>query len=64
MLSGWSTGWWNKVFAACPMIFWLTQGTLSQYRGMRGPFIQTDEYPSTESCARSVIDRIKSGRIS
>ena len=40
------------------------QGTLSQYCGMRGPVIQTDEYPSTESCARSVIDRIKSGRIS
>ena len=40
------------------------QGTLSQYRGMRSPVIQTDEYPSAEACARSVIDRIKSGRIS
>ncbi len=38
------------------------QGTLSQYRGMRGPVIQTDEYPSAEACARSVIDRIKSSR--
>jgi hypothetical protein len=40
------------------------QGTLSQYRGMRSPVIQTDEYPSAEACARSVFDWIKSGRIS
>ena len=40
------------------------QGTLSQYRGMRGPVVESDEYPSAEACARSVIDRIKSGRVS
>jgi len=40
------------------------QGTLSQYRGMRGPVHETDEHPSAEACARSVIDWIKSGRIS
>jgi len=39
-------------------------GTLSQYRGLRGPVVETDEHPSPEACARSVIDRIKSGRIS
>jgi len=30
------------------------QGTLSQYRGMRGRVIQTVEYPSAEACARSI----------
>lgn len=40
------------------------QSTFSPYRGMRGPVIQTDEYPSAEACVRSVIDRIKSGRVS
>lgn len=40
------------------------QGTLSQYRGLRGPVVETDDHPSPEACARSVIDRIKSGRIS
>lgn len=36
------------------------QGTLPQYRGMRGPVVETDEHPSTEACARSAIDRIRS----
>jgi hypothetical protein len=31
---------------------------------MRGPVVESDEYPSAEACARSVIDRIKSGRVS
>ena len=35
------------------------QGTLSQYRGMRGPVIQINEYPSADVCARLLIDRIK-----
>lgn len=35
------------------------QGTVSQYRGMRGPVIQTDEYPSVEVCARSIIGMIQ-----
>ena len=40
------------------------QATLSPYRGMRGPVVETDEYPSAEACARAVLDKILSGRIS
>ena len=40
------------------------QATLSPYRGMRGPVVETDEYPSAEACARAVLDKIHSGRIS
>ncbi len=32
--------------------------TLPAYRGMRGPVLQTDEYPSAEVCARSIIDKM------
>ena len=39
------------------------QSTLSPYRGMRGAVVETDEYPSAEACAKSVLDRIASGRI-
>ena len=39
------------------------QSTLSPYRGMRGAVVETDEYPSAEACAGSVLDRIASGRI-
>ena len=35
------------------------QGTLSQYRGMRSPVIQTDEYPSAEVCAKAVLMSLK-----
>ena len=34
------------------------QGTLSKYRGMRGPVIQTDEYPSAETCARLTVEQV------
>ena len=40
------------------------QATLSPYRGMRGPVVETDEYPSAEACARAILDKILSGRIS
>ena len=39
------------------------QATLSPYRGMRGVIVETDEYRSAEACAKSVLDRIASGRI-
>ena len=31
------------------------QGTLSQYRGMRGPVVETDGHQSPEACAKAVI---------
>ena len=31
------------------------QATLSSYRGMRGPVVETDECPSAEACARAVL---------
>jgi hypothetical protein len=31
---------------------------------MRGPVVETDEYPSIEACARFILDKIASGRIS
>ena len=39
------------------------QSTLSPYRGMRGVIVETDEYPSAEACAVSVLEQITSGRI-
>ncbi len=39
------------------------QASLSPYRGMHGSVVETDEYPSAEACAKSVLDRIASGRI-
>ncbi len=39
------------------------QATLSPYRGMRGVVIETDEYPSAETCAKSVLGGIASGDI-
>ena len=33
------------------------QGTLSQYRGMRGPVIGTEEFLSAEACARNLLQR-------
>jgi len=40
------------------------QTTLPAYRGMRGPIIETDEFSSTDACARLLLDKIASGRIS
>ncbi len=39
------------------------QSTLSPYRGMRGAIVETDQYPSAEACAQSVLDRITQSRI-
>lgn len=39
------------------------QSTLSAYRGMRGTVVETNEYPSAESCAKSVLERIATGRL-
>ena len=39
------------------------QAALSPYRGMRGTVVETDKFPSAEACAKSVLDRIASGRI-
>ena len=39
------------------------QATLSPYRGMRGVVVETDEHPSAEACAQSVLKRIAHGRI-
>ena len=39
------------------------RSTLSPYRGMRGAVVETDEYTSAEACAKSVLDRISTGRI-
>ena len=39
------------------------QATLSPYRGMRGAVVETAEHPSAASCAKSVLERIASGRI-
>ena len=33
-------------------------GTLSQYRGMRGPVIETDKYSSAEHSVRGLINRL------
>ena len=32
------------------------QATLSPYRGMRGPVVETGEYPSAEAYARGLFD--------
>lgn len=34
------------------------QGTLSQYRGMRGPLVETDEHPSAEACAKTILSSL------
>jgi hypothetical protein len=33
------------------------QSTISPYRGMRGPVIETEEFESVESCARAKVHR-------
>ena len=38
------------------------QGTLSQYRGMRGSVFETDEQSSAEACARFLLNKIAHGR--
>ena len=35
------------------------QGTLSQYRGMRSPVIETDKYISAETCASAILDNLR-----
>ena len=37
-------------------------GTLSQYRGMCGPVVETDEYTSVEACAISILDGLSRKR--
>ncbi len=39
------------------------QSTVSPYRGMRGAVVETDEYPSAEVCAKSILGNIASGHI-
>ncbi len=39
------------------------QSTVSPYRGMRGAVVETDEYPSAEVCAKSILGNIASDRI-
>jgi len=36
------------------------QVTLSPYRGMRGPVVETEEYPSIEACARALFGAMAS----
>jgi len=36
------------------------QSTLSPYRGMRGPVVETDEYHSAEACARALFGAMAS----
>jgi hypothetical protein len=33
------------------------QGTLSQYRGMRGPVLETEAFLFAEACARGLLQR-------
>jgi len=35
------------------------QSTLSPYRGMRGPVVETEEYTSSEACARMILSQIE-----
>jgi len=35
------------------------RATMSPYHGMRGDIIETDEYPSSEVCAASILQRIR-----
>lgn len=37
------------------------QSTLSPYRGMRGPVVETEKYSSSEACARVLLDAMASG---
>lgn len=34
------------------------QVTFSPYRGMRGPVVETEEYPSAEACAKSLLQKL------
>ena len=35
---------------------------LSLQRGMRGPVVEADEYPSAEACARMVVTKLRCGK--
>ena len=35
------------------------QQTMSPYIGMRGEIIETDEYPSSESCAQTILSKLR-----
>jgi len=35
------------------------RATLTPYRGMRGPMIETDEYPSAKASTRAELDRLR-----
>lgn len=39
------------------------QGTLSQYRGMRGPVLETEKYLSAETCAKALLKYFANGEI-
>ena len=39
------------------------QGTLSQYRGMRGPVIETEGFLSAETCAKALLEYFANGEI-
>lgn len=35
------------------------QGSLSQYRGMRGPVLETDKHSSAEACAKAALSNLE-----
>ena len=39
------------------------QGTLSQYRGMRGPVVETEKYLSAKACAKALLEYFANGEI-
>lgn len=39
------------------------QGTLSQYRGLRGPVLETEKYLSAETCAKALLEYFANGEI-
>lgn len=39
------------------------QDTLSQYRGMRGPVLETEKYLSAETCAKALLEYFANGEI-
>jgi len=39
------------------------QGTLSQYRGMRGPVVETEKYFSAETCVKALLVYFANGEI-
>ena len=39
------------------------QGTLSQYRGMRGPVVETEKYLSAKTCAKALLEYFANGEI-